>query len=121
MPSSQPTMSSSVVPLPGLQFTLDLVPQSDLDSVELERKIENFLEEFLIKQYEGSFVSVLFSSDVNYNEETGVAIVSTIGSAVFKGKDQPDSQVLKEDLSTLFSYWGGKKRKDFGVQRLLYA
>ena len=120
-PTSQPTMSPIVVPFPGLQFTLQFIPQSEPDVFVIEQKIETFLKEFLIKQYEDIFVSLIITSDFNYNKESGMAVISTGGSVVFEGKDQPDSQVLKEGLITLFSYWGGKKRKDCGIQHILYA
>lgn len=108
--TSEPTPSASVLVFPLLEFSAQFFPKTTLDFVEMESLIENFLRSFLSTNaaYADSFVSLVLRSDTNYNKETGNAVISSGGSAVFRGLEQPTQNELKEILVTYFSFWGGK-------------
>lgn len=90
-------------------FTAQFIPKTTIDIFELESIVESFLRSYFSTDavYRDNFVSLLVTSDTNYNKETGIASITSGGSAVFRGRDQPNEDDIKEILVTYFSYWGG--------------
>ncbi|GKY99538.1 hypothetical protein MPSEU_000907900 [Mayamaea pseudoterrestris] len=106
--SMEPTLSASVVPLPVLQFTVQFIPKTTIDVFEVESLVETFLRTSFSKDaaYKSNFVSLLVTSNTEYDRETGIAVISSGGSAVFRGRDQPSDADVSEILITYFSFWG---------------